>query len=540
MLHHRPSARVLLLGAALLTPAGAQPQVAPRLPPLPVSPVPVPSLNLRQIEQLSGPELLRVLTQNNIEFRVIPRPLQIPIVRPPVTKLGGPTTSTQDTPDGQLLCSVQRYRLSSAPPEYAVKTLDQDTLWVGAFVRTAGLELGSMQAVSVPEVRRHPYRITSALPSTAGSATIQPNQTAYNLAVAAVRQGVVGSPFGSTIRYEITEQSSAETSALKLGLRAGGIGYSVKAAGSYSTDNRQNRVSAVFVQNAFTLNADLGGSTPQGAFLKAPTPEDLAALTDPANAAAYIDSITYGRLLFVEMTGSYSSQQMKAALDASYSGVSASVQAETQKVLSSSRFNVYAAGGNEAAVVDLIRTQRLADYFRGSSDPRTLVPISFTARTFVGGAYAASATTGEYAESVCNPNSLKVGVRVSYRSIEPEDDRYDDVFGELSLNGAEVWSRGSSQRVDLYRGQTLNLYSAPAPLTLNYGEPRTLTLAARLMDWDQFSPNDVIGTWSEAIDLRAVADEFRASGGDLVRREFRKRGAADADGVLIVEFIRSS
>lgn len=538
---HATARRLLILGAALLTPAQSQPLVTPRLPPpIRVIPVPTPSLTLRQIEDLGPAELRNLLTQNNIEFRVIPRPLRIPIIQPPVTKLGGPTTSTQETPDGQLLCSTQRYRLSSAPPEYAMKTLDQDKLWVGSFVRTAGLELGSMQAVNVPEARRNPYRITSALPSTAGSATIQPNQTAYNLAVAAVRQGVVGSPFGSTIRYEITEQSSAETSALKLGLKAGGIGYSVKAAGSYSTDNRQNRVSAVFVQNAFTLNADLGGAAPRDAFLKNPIPEDLAAVTDPANAAAYIDSITYGRLLFVEMTGSYSSQQMKAALDASYSGVSASVQAETQKVLSSSRFNVYAAGGNEAAVVDLIRTQKLAEYFRGSSDPRTLVPISFTARNFLGGAYAASATTGEYAESVCNPNSLKVGIRVSYRSIEPEDDRYDDVFGELSLNGSQVWARDSGQRTDLYKGQTLNLYSAPAPLTLNYGEARTLTLTARLMDWDRLSPNDVIGTWSENIDLRAVADEFRAGRGDLVRREFRKRGASDADGVLIVEFTRGS
>ena len=59
---------------------------------------------------------------------------------------------------------------------------------------------------------------------------------------------------------------------------------------------------------------------------------------------------------------------------------------------------------------------------KSTSGAASLVPISFTARTFVGGAYAASATTGEYAESVCNPNSLKVGVRVSYRSIEPEDD----------------------------------------------------------------------------------------------------------------------
>ncbi|MFC4637332.1 thiol-activated cytolysin family protein [Deinococcus hohokamensis] len=520
--------------AAQVRPLPVQPTV-----PRPVLTVPLLPLTPGQIEQLSPAQLMSALSQYKIVFTQIPRTPRIPLLLPPLTKVGAPTQTLQDTPDGQVKCSVQRYRLSAAPPEYAMKTLDQDKLWVGSLVRTAGLELGSMEAVGVPESRRQSYRITSALPTTAGSATIAPNQTAYNLAVAAVRQGLVGNPFGSTIRYEITEQSSAETSALKLGLKAGGIGYSVKAAGSLSNENRQNRVSAAFVQNAFTMNADLGGRTPAEAFLSGPDPADLTALTDPARPAAYIDSITYGRLLFVEMTSSYTSQQMKAALDASYSGVSASVQAEAQKVLSSSRFNVYAAGGNEQGIVDLIRTQKLAQYFQNSSDPRTLVPISFTARNFVGGSYAASATTGEFAESVCNPNSVKVSVRLSYRSIEPEDSRYDDVFGEMALGGTEVWRLGSGQRVDLYKGQTLNLNGLPGLLTLNYGEPRNLSLTGRLMDWDAASPNDVIGVWSENIDLAAVAEELRA-GAVVVRREYRRRGSDDADGVLIVEFSRSN
>ncbi|MFC4485863.1 M36 family metallopeptidase, partial [Cupriavidus campinensis] len=206
-------------------------------------------------------------------------------------------------------------------------------------------------------------------------------------------------------------------------------------------------------------------------------------------------------------------EQAGAFRTTNYSGLGLGndeVQAEAQKVLSSSRFNVYAAGGNEQAIVDLIRTQKLAQYFQSSSDPRTLVPISFTARNFVGGSYAASATTGEFAESVCNPNSVRVWVRLSYRSIEPDDSRYDDVFGEMALDGNEVWRQGSGQRTDLYKGQTLNLYRAAEALTLNYGQPRRMTLTGRLMDWDAASANDVIGVWNEAIDLAAVAAELQA------------------------------
>ncbi len=495
----------------------------------------IPVLNMQQVQNLSTSELNNYLKLSKIDFnRISRKDLVDYTTRPSVTKVGSATSGTQNTPDGQMLCSTQRYNLRSAPPEYAMKTLDQDKLWVGSFVKTQGLELGSMQTINVPEDRRLPFRITSALPTTAGSATIAPNQTAYNLAAAAVRQGILGSPFGSTIRYEITEQSSADTSALKIGLKASGIGYSVNAAGSMSSQDKQNRVSAVFVQNAFTMNSDLGGRSPKDAFLSNATPEDLAAV----DTAAYVDSITYGRLLFVEMTSSYTSSQMRAALDASYMGVSGSMQAEVSKVLSSSKFNVYAAGGNEQAVVNLIRSQKLGDYFQGTSDPRALVPISFTARNFNSGTYAASASTGEYAETVCNPNSLKVMMRVSYRSIEPNDSKYDDIFGELTLDGREVWRQSDSNTLDLYKGQTLNMYSSQQPITLNYDEARSMSLNARLMDKD-VGPNDVVGLWNERIDLGAVANEFKSSGSSSIRREFRKHGEDDADGILIVEFLRN-
>lgn len=116
---------------------------------------------------------------------------------------------------------------------------------------------------------------------------------------------------------------------------------------------------------------------------------------------------------------------------------------------------------------------------------------------------------------------------------------YDDVYGELSLDGKTVWERRKEQRTDLYKGQTMTLYNSGAtPLTLNYGEARQLRLIARLMDYDSTSADDVIGLWNTTIDLRSVADAFK-NGKTRVVHEFRKRGEADADGVLILEFSRN-
>lgn len=513
-----------------------------------VRPVPVqlqqlqPSMTFRQAVNLTPAQLTQALKTYNIAFQGLNRPVLIRVpAKPTITPVGGATTSTQNTPDGQMLCSTQRYNLKSAPPEYAMKTLDQDKLWVGAFVKTQGLELGSMQSVNIPETRRKPYRVTSALPTASASATIQPNQTAYNLAAAAVRNGQVGTPFGSTIRYEITEQSSADTSALKLGMKATGIGYSVAAAGSYTSQNKQSRVSAIFVQNAFTLNADIGGQSATDGFLKDPTQADLDALS--GNKAAYVDSITYGRLLFVEMTSSYTSDEMKAALEGSYMGVSASTSAQQKKVLEQSRFNIYAAGGNEQAIMNLIRTQKLGDYFQTPADPRTLVPISFTARNFNSGSYAASASTGEYAETVCNPNSIKVQLRISVKLNRPDDGNdandYDNFYGNIDLDGDTVWSKTKNEKFDFYKNETKTLYKSSSPLTLNYGEARSMNLNARFMDWDSVSADDVISIYNKKIDLQAVADDFKATGRAVYRIEYSGKGSDGARSTLIIEFVRN-
>lgn len=508
----RPFAWMVFGSLLLAPPVLAQPLILPR------------GSNIQRIPQKFDPRI----DPSKLKVVLPPQP-------PRVTSTGRPTSGVQNTPNGPFLCSTQRYNVRASPAEYAAKSLDQDKLWVGALVKSARLSLGSMQTVNIPDSRRNPLRLTSMLPTAAGSATIAPNQTAYNQAVARVRQQAVGVPLGSTIRYEITEQSNAETSALKLGLNASGLVYNVKAAGSLDTQNRNNRISAAFVQNTFTMNADLGGQSPHEALLKAPTEADLAAVRDEV----YIDSVTYGRLLFVEMTSTYSSQEMKAALSASYAGSSGSASAQQSRVLQESRFNVYAAGGSEQEVINLIRTQRLGSYFGRPADPRTLVPISFTARNFVGGAYAVTAGTGDFAESVCNPNFVKVALRVSYRLITPNDSKYDDLYGSLDLDGQRVWTLPSDRHTALYRNQTVSLHtSGAAGLTLNYGEARSLSLNARLMDYDS-GPNDVIGMWNEAIDLAAVAEQFRSSGQPVVRREFPKRGEDDANGVLIVEFVRN-
>lgn len=473
--------------------------------------------------------------------------LKIPIFVPGPQPLKKTSTNKDsykaDGSSGPLVCSRETFNVATAPIEYAMYNLDGDKMWVGSLVQSAGLQdgLGSMQTVNIPEARRKAYRITTALPITGGSATIDPNLTGYNTALATLRQKLNGTPYGSSVRYEVTEQSSADTSALMLGLNASYLTAKVSMSATTSSTNKLNTVTAAFVQNAFTVNADLGGSAPKDAFLKNPTADDLKALS----GAAYIDSITYGRLLMVTMTSSYSSNEMRLALQAAYSSGFASVDGsfsmDTKKVLQSSSFKVYSNGGDDQAIIDLIRTQQLASYFQKPATPTTLVPISFTARNIDNGLYAAYNTTGKYAVTVCNNASVKTWMTMYYKSIEPNDSKYDDIYGSLSLDGRVIWNVGEHSHFDLYKGSTFTVYKSGDPMVLNFDEPRTMRITGSIMDYDSVSANDVVGNFNDLIDLNGVAAEFKADPKKtVVRREIRRHGEDDADGILIIEFSRTN
>lgn len=529
MSSHHPMHALLLGSLSLLNAASAQTSLAQTTRPLLQSPA------------LTSPsKLAQPVGVNPAALQL--RPVFVPGTQP-LRKTSRGTDSYQAAGSaGPLVCSRETFNVATAPIEYAMYSLDGDKMWVGSLVQSAGLQdgLGSLRTVNIPESRRQPYRITTALPITGGSATIDPNLSSYNGALATLRQKLNGTPYGSSVRYEVTEQSSADTSAMMLGLNASYLTAKVSMSASATSTNKMNTVTAAFVQNAFTVNADLGGNTARNAFLNNPTPEDLAAL----DGAAYVDSITYGRLLMVTMTSSYSSNEMKLALQAAYSSGFASVDGsfsmDTKKVLQSSSFKVYSNGGDDQAVIDLIRTQQLGSYFQKPAKPTTLVPVSFTARNVDSGLYAAYNTTGKYAVTVCNNASVKAWMTVYYKSIEPNDSKYDDIFGQLSQDGRVIWNVPEDRHFDLYKGSTFTVFKSADPLVLNFGEPRTTRITGTIMDHD-VGPNDVVGNFNDLIDLNAVAEEFRANPSQtVVRREIRRHGEDDADGVMIIEFSRQN
>lgn len=463
-----------------------------------------------------------------------------PLTRPTGPTNGEPvlagTSAVPGSGGAPLACTTRKVNMQSAPERFAASGYDQDKLWLGSLLQAKSLKdgIGGLRAAYVPEDKRTPLQITSAAPVAIASQTIQPNQSAYNVALANIRQGMQGTALGSTVSYRITEEKSFESSALKLGLNAHYLTARVSGEFQSSTTTARNRVTAVFMQEAFTENVALN-TVPAAGLFRDLSVESAAELEKtrqwgPGNPPVLVNSITYGRLLFVTMESNYSAAEMQFALKAAYEGAvaggDASLKVNTSKVLADSTFDVYAVGGDEDAVISLIRTQQLASYFAKTTNPTTFQPISFTVINLADGTKAADLRAGEYAETTCNLASMKLYLKVQVYAQDTDDNTYDDVYGTMHVNGTQLWRRGTEDPYELNKGTTAYFYPEDSRYIYNRGaSPFTLDadmstdqyakFEASFMDYDATigNGNDFLGSVSENINVSAIARYFRDNPG---------------------------
>lgn len=126
--------------------------------------------------------------------------------------------------------------------------------------------------------------------------------------------------------------------------------------------------------------------------------------------------------------------------------------------------------------------------------------------------------------------------RFSYTSVEPNDGKYDDLYGNLAINGQNIWSQSSSRHTSLYKGQTVNLGS----YTVRVDSTRlpTVLFQANLMDYDKTSRDDTIGNWNLPLNFNQAYLYMRKYNFNTTRYTFPVHGDDDAYGVMNIDFER--
>lgn len=389
------------------------------------------------------------------------------------------TESSIGSDSKEYTCTTTNYSLTNAPDE--IVTFDPDTglLWPGSILEGKGIQegLGSFAEVSVKSSSRPALVISIPRILTADNRRIvpQPSQSTVSSAVGdlisiAKAQGI---ETGSKVNFTLKDSYSWQQSALDLNLAVEYLTGEADASLNVAREVNEHTITAYFVENAFTVVADLEGQTPQEAlFGSGFSQSDLDTLIAAGqigsdNLPTYIKSVSYGRILMFSVTSSRSYSEINAAVNAMYdfgSGtVSGGISASDRQLLEESEINVTSIGGPFKASASLIKSGDLSKFFSVDPTLETMVPISYEARTVKGNKIASVNRTTEYNIKECTqvPDApAKKTIRVDFKEIRALEvcdgilDGTSEFYIDLKAFGSKV---ATGIRTDLSKGDSASL-----------------------------------------------------------------------------------
>lgn len=191
----------------------------------------------------------------------------------------------------------------------------------------------------------------------------------------------------ANFQLDIEEVQSEKQLALELGLNVSTFTTKVRSNMSFSSERSYNRFLVKLTQAYYTMSFDLPTSLGQ-LFAESVTPEQLGTYVQPDNPATFISSVTYGRIFYMLVESTSSSEEMAAKLDVSYgafrNNVEGSVDVNTFEELNDTKIKVIAYGGDAKGTFELAgeaTIQNIADKLAESTDIRAGLPLSYVVRS---------------------------------------------------------------------------------------------------------------------------------------------------------------
>ena len=336
-----------------------------------------------------------------------------PLDTPSDAPTGTGTTLTELVNGTTYDCTVTPYSLTDNPDKIVTFDPDSEILWVGSLLQGKGYKDGIGSLNELPIRERAPVTLSINILSNNNSITVKnPTVASVNQAIGKLiaRADKAGLKSGSDISFTQKETHSVEQAALKLGVAAKYMGFSIKAQLNASRSAKERTITAFFIQNMFTVSMSIP-QTPEAVFsddfTQATLDEQIALGRIGAdNVPTYVSSIVYGRILKFSFTSTASEEKIKATLNAAYSaagsGGEVNFTAEQKKILEESEIGFVTIGGDGQNALAIIRSGNLKDFFKKDSPLTTARPLSYTVRNLGDNSIAQISETTNYNVKECS------------------------------------------------------------------------------------------------------------------------------------------
>jgi hypothetical protein len=315
-------------------------------------------------------------------------------------------TATELRPDAQgrlenWLCTTRTYDVTKAPEEFPLFDPNSEVIFPGNLLQGKSLEQATPDPIPV---RRGSGTIVVTLMNGAPAGV---SRTVDEVTLSEVYDGanqiIYTNPGDIPARFAFTMErvDSKEQLAMAANVKVEWFSGSIAASLKFSRDREYSRFLVKLTQSFYTIAFELPTWYGQ-MFAEDVTPDELAQYVGPGNPAAFISSVTYGRIFYLLIESTERVDEMEASINASFSGfvdVEAGGEVKYVGELSHLSVKAFALGGDASKAISAVTSdfEDLKNFLAEGGNIRTGVPISYVVR------------------SVRNPERIvKVGVNTRY------------------------------------------------------------------------------------------------------------------------------
>ncbi|MDA9089526.1 thiol-activated cytolysin family protein [Maribacter arcticus] len=297
--------------------------------------------------------------------------------------------SNEDDPQTarRWVCTEKQVDVSGGSAEFPLYNPNANVIWPGNLIQGNTINDGLPTAITV---KRGIGTITIDLANATGLATSPPIVIEQGNVNQAKNDIIATSPAERPANFtvEVKRINSQSELAFEMGVSVETISAKVDADFSYNTSQETNSVLVKIKESFYTMSF----VTPTGVdefFDESVTAEDLAPYIGPDNPAAYIKSVTYGRIFYMLYESTSSSEAMSATLKGQYEtlGTEADFDSEIDQFNSFDDLSVkvIAYGGSSkttlqtagAVINDFTKLKDVLDLLAKAGDIKTGLPLSY-------------------------------------------------------------------------------------------------------------------------------------------------------------------
>lgn len=347
-----------------------------------------------------------------------------------------------DDPEERWVCIDKTVGIEKAPDAYATFDPNSDVIYPGSLLQGSSLSQATPEPVAVD---RAGGTVTIDLVNGSSNVSVPVEEVTYGSIQTAMNEILASNNGQGAARFvlETTEVQSKEELAVSLGVNVDTLTVDFDGRMSFSSDREYNRWVVKLTESYYTMTWSLPTSLTD-VFAPTVSPEELGQYVQPGNPAAYVASVTYGRVFYLLVESTASRSELEASVNASYKAAVANAELDADVTyvtdLANAKVKVFALGGDPSLALATFSGsfEDVRDFLTKGGDITTGRPLSYKLRAVTNNQTVSVKVATEYDVTECTPVEAKLEDGLVHYDGGAFLDVADDGFGSVKAWG-DAW-----------------------------------------------------------------------------------------------------